>query len=69
LRFRETPLAGAYVLELERHADERGFFARTFDERELAEHGISHPFPQCNLSRNTKTGTLRGMHYNAAPHS
>jgi dTDP-4-dehydrorhamnose 3,5-epimerase len=68
MQFRETPLAGAYVLELERRVDERGFFARTFCERELAEHGITAGWPQCNLSRNTHAGTLRGMHYNAAPH-
>jgi dTDP-4-dehydrorhamnose 3,5-epimerase len=69
LKYTETPLAGAYVIELERHGDERGFFARTFCERELAAHGLPTHWPQCNLSRNARAGTLRGMHYNAAPHS
>jgi dTDP-4-dehydrorhamnose 3,5-epimerase len=68
VRFSETPLAGAYVVELDRHADERGFFARTFCERELAARGLPTHFPQSNLSRNTRAGTLRGLHYNAAPH-
>jgi dTDP-4-dehydrorhamnose 3,5-epimerase len=66
--FRETPLAGAFVMELDRKVDERGFFARTFCERELAEHGIPTTWPQCNLSRNTRAGTFRGMHFNVAPH-
>ena len=67
--FRETPLVGAYVIELERRVDERGFFARTYCDRELAEHGLPTHWPQCNLSRSARAGTLRGMHYNAAPHS
>jgi len=47
--------------------DERGFFARTFCERELEQHGLPTRFPQCNLSRNRRRGTLRGMHYEATP--
>lgn len=66
--FNETELKGVFVIELQAHADERGMFARTFCERELAEHGLVTHFPQCNLSRNTRRGTLRGMHYQAAPH-
>jgi dTDP-4-dehydrorhamnose 3,5-epimerase len=66
--FRETPLSGAWVLELAPHRDERGFFARTYCDRELAEHGLPTHWPQCNLSRNTRKGTLRGMHYNLPPH-
>lgn len=68
MRFSETKLAGAFVVDLEPRVDDRGFFARTFCERELAEHGLPTRFPQCNLSRNTRRGTLRGMHYQAAPH-
>jgi dTDP-4-dehydrorhamnose 3,5-epimerase len=67
--FRETKLAGAYVIELDPRIDERGFFARIFCEREFAEHGLPTRFPQCNLSRNKRKGTLRGMHYQAAPHA
>jgi dTDP-4-dehydrorhamnose 3,5-epimerase len=68
VKFRETPLPGAFVIELDRRVDDRGFFARAFCERELGEHGIPIAWPQCNISRNTRAGTLRGMHYNAAPH-
>jgi dTDP-4-dehydrorhamnose 3,5-epimerase len=65
--FEQTTLKGAFVVEIEPRPDERGFFARTFCEREFAEHGLPARFPQCNLSRNTRGGTLRGMHYQAAP--
>ena len=65
--FVETELPGAYVIEIERRPDERGFFARTFCEREFEAHGLPQRFPQCNLSNNTRAGTLRGMHYQAAP--
>jgi dTDP-4-dehydrorhamnose 3,5-epimerase len=67
VQFQALPLAGSYVLELEPHADERGFFARTFDEAEFASHGLATRFPQSNLSRNKRAGTLRGMHYAVAP--
>jgi dTDP-4-dehydrorhamnose 3,5-epimerase len=67
--FQETPLAGAFSIDLERHSDSRGFFARTFCEREFAEHGLPTRFPQCNLSRNDRAATLRGMHYEAPPSS
>jgi dTDP-4-dehydrorhamnose 3,5-epimerase len=65
--FIETELPGSYVVELERRDDERGYFARSFCEREFAAHGLPSRFPQCNLSHNDKLGTLRGMHYEAPP--
>jgi dTDP-4-dehydrorhamnose 3,5-epimerase len=65
--FKETDLVGAFLIELEEHADERGSFARVFCEREFEAHGLPTQFPQSNLSRNRRAGTLRGMHYNAAP--
>ncbi len=65
--FKQSPLLGAYVVELEPHVDERGFFARTFCEREFEQMGLPIHFPQSNLSRNTAKGTLRGMHYDALP--
>jgi dTDP-4-dehydrorhamnose 3,5-epimerase len=68
MRFEETELAGAFLVRLEPHVDTRGFFARTFCEEEFAARGLPTRFPQCNLSRNARAGTLRGMHYNAAPH-
>ncbi len=60
-------LAGAFVLDLERHEDERGFFARTFCREELEEHGLDPAVVQCSLSYNRKAGTLRGMHYQGKP--
>jgi dTDP-4-dehydrorhamnose 3,5-epimerase len=68
VHFVETRLPGAYLVEIERHDDERGFFARTFCEREFASHGLLTHYPQCNLSYNVSAHTLRGMHYQAAPH-
>jgi dTDP-4-dehydrorhamnose 3,5-epimerase len=65
--FDETPLKGAYVIELERLEDERGFFARTFCANEFADHGLEPVVAQANLSFNPRAGTLRGMHYQVAP--
>ncbi len=67
MRFCELSLPGAYLIELEPHVDERGFFARCFAEEEFAERGLVTRFPHCNLSRNSRSGTLRGMHYVVAP--
>jgi dTDP-4-dehydrorhamnose 3,5-epimerase len=64
----ETQLPGAYLVELERHPDERGFFARTFCEREFAARGLVTRYRQCNISYNRRRHTLRGMHYQAAPY-
>lgn len=66
--FRETPLAGAYLVELDERADERGFFARAWCARELEAQGLSSYVAQINLSLNHHQGTLRGMHYQVAPH-
>jgi dTDP-4-dehydrorhamnose 3,5-epimerase len=66
--FKETKLKGAYIIELEPAADERGFFARTFCRREFEEHGLNSNVVQCNISHNKKKGTLRGMHYQTAPY-
>jgi len=65
--FRETELEGAYIIELEPLEDERGFFARSFCQKEFQEHGLNPRVVQCNVSYNKKKGTLRGMHYQAAP--
>jgi dTDP-4-dehydrorhamnose 3,5-epimerase len=65
--FRETPLAGAILIELEPVADERGSFARTFAADEFAAHGLETRVVQCNTSTNARAGTLRGLHYQAAP--
>jgi dTDP-4-dehydrorhamnose 3,5-epimerase len=66
--FTELPVAGAYRVEAERVADERGFFARTFCEREFARQGLETRFVQWGLSFNEVRGTLRGMHFQQAPH-
>lgn len=66
--FAETKLKGAYIIEPERLEDERGFFARTFCQEEFAAHGLRTRFVQCSISFNKKKGTLRGMHYQVAPH-
>jgi len=68
VKFSATTIAGAWVIDLERHEDERGFFARTFCRDEFAAHGLRTSFVQCNLSSNARRGTLRGMHYQAKPH-
>jgi dTDP-4-dehydrorhamnose 3,5-epimerase len=65
--FREASVAGVFVIDLEPRTDERGFFARCFCEHELAAHGLPTRFPQCNISRNKRRGTLRGMHFQADP--
>ena len=65
--FTETKLNGAYVIELDRIEDDRGFFARSWCAREFADHGLDATLKQCNISFNRKRGTLRGMHYQAAP--
>lgn len=65
--FRETSLPGAYVIEIERRVDERGFFARSWCQAEFEAHGLNSRLAQCNISYNRVSGTLRGMHYQAAP--
>jgi dTDP-4-dehydrorhamnose 3,5-epimerase len=63
-----TVVAGAFVIDIERLTDHRGFFARTWCARELAAHGLVSRLAQCSLSVNKTRGTLRGLHYQAAPH-
>lgn len=65
--FQETNLKGVYIIEPERIEDERGFFARTWCKQEFQKCGINPNLVQCNISFNRKKGTLRGMHYQAAP--
>jgi dTDP-4-dehydrorhamnose 3,5-epimerase len=66
--FHETGLEGAYTIEIDRHADERGFFARAWCQREFANHGLDPQIVQCNISYHRSEGTMRGMHYQAAPY-
>jgi dTDP-4-dehydrorhamnose 3,5-epimerase len=67
--FLETRLEGAYLIDLDRHSDERGFFARAFCEEEFSQHGLSNRFVQVNDSLAATRGTLRGLHYQLAPHA
>jgi dTDP-4-dehydrorhamnose 3,5-epimerase len=67
--FKETKLSGAFLLELEKFEDERGFFARTWSEKEFIERGLQSRLAECNISFNKKKGTLRGMHYQVSPHA
>jgi len=67
MKFIETKLQGAFIIELEERADARGFFARTFCAHEFEDHGLKPAVAQCNMSYNYKKGTMRGMHYQIAP--
>lgn len=66
--WKETGLQDAFLLEIEPHRDERGFFARSFCRREFEAHGVAMPVVQSNISYNAHRGTLRGLHYQAPPH-
>jgi dTDP-4-dehydrorhamnose 3,5-epimerase len=66
--FKATPLAGAFVIAPEPHTDERGSFARVWCEREFRAHGLETRITQISASLNLRRGTLRGMHYQVAPH-
>ncbi len=66
--FRETEIAGVFVIEPERQEDSRGFFARIWCREEFARHGIGKPLDQCSVSFNRERGTLRGLHYQADSH-
>jgi dTDP-4-dehydrorhamnose 3,5-epimerase len=65
--FTQTRLAGAFILDLERREDERGFFARAFCQREMAAHGLKPVIAQANVAYNKKKGTMRGMHFQFPP--
>ncbi len=67
--FSETELSGAFVLDLEQREDDRGFFARAWDENEFRERGLNPRVVQCNVSFNHRAGTLRGMHLQNEPHA
>ena len=65
--FKETQLPGAYIIDMDKLTDERGFFARSFCMHEFEEHGLKSMTAQCNVSYNKLKGTLRGMHFQSAP--
>jgi dTDP-4-dehydrorhamnose 3,5-epimerase len=67
MKFQETKISGVFEIHIEPHSDERGFFARTWCEKEFKSKGLNPALVQCSISLNTRKGTLRGMHYQAAP--
>jgi dTDP-4-dehydrorhamnose 3,5-epimerase len=67
MKFTETPLPGAYIIDLDKKGDERGFFARYFCKKEYAVHNLHSDIVQINNSLSAQAGTLRGMHYQLAP--
>ena len=66
--FSETKLSGAYIIDIEKIKDERGFFARTWDKNEFSKLGLESEFVQSSISLNKKKGTIRGMHYQIKPY-
>ncbi len=67
MKFTETKIPGAWLIDLEKRGDDRGFFARAFCENEFGAHGLVTRFVQVNNSLSAQKGTLRGMHYQLAP--
>jgi dTDP-4-dehydrorhamnose 3,5-epimerase len=67
--FHETKLKGAFIVDLDKKDDDRGFFARAFCSREFEEHGLRPQVVQANMSYNHKKGAVRGMHYQVSPAS
>jgi dTDP-4-dehydrorhamnose 3,5-epimerase len=65
--FTETPLAGAFIVDIERRGDDRGFFARSFCQREFEERGLKPLVAQCNVSFNVQRGIVRGLHFQFPP--
>jgi dTDP-4-dehydrorhamnose 3,5-epimerase len=66
--FTETGLKGAYVIEIQKFEDERGFFGRSWCKREMEEHGLKGDLAQANTAFSYKRGTLRGLHYQVEPY-
>ena len=69
MKFVETDISGVVVIELEKHEDERGWFARAWCREEFNVHDLPIDLVECNISYNEKRGTLRGMHFQATPHA
>ncbi len=67
MKFTETDLSGAFMIDIEPRSDARGFFSRTFCQEEFEAHGLKATIAQCNMSYNYRQGTLRGLHYQLPP--
>jgi dTDP-4-dehydrorhamnose 3,5-epimerase len=68
VRVTTTPIPGAHLIEPEPRADDRGYFARLWSQTEFADHGLTEDFVQCNAAFSVRRATLRGLHYQIAPH-
>lgn len=68
MKFTELPLKGTYLIEMDKHVDDRGYFARTFCTQEFADHGLVTNFIQISTSFNHKKDQIRGMHYQEDPY-
>lgn len=66
--FTETKIKGAFIIDIQPHSDDRGFFSRSFCRKEFEAHGLLPEVAQCNISLNHKAGTIRGMHFQTSPH-
>jgi dTDP-4-dehydrorhamnose 3,5-epimerase len=66
--FNHTTLNDAFLIDIEKREDSRGFFARAWDIKEFQQNGLNSNLVQCNISRSKKKGTIRGMHYQKYPH-
>jgi dTDP-4-dehydrorhamnose 3,5-epimerase len=69
MKFIESPLSGAYIIEMESSSDERGSFGRAFSPRDFREQGLDGGLTEISISRNMRSGTLRGMHFQKVPHA
>jgi dTDP-4-dehydrorhamnose 3,5-epimerase len=69
MKFEQTAIPGVWLIDIEPHEDERGFFARTWCAEEAVAHGLNPACVQCNVSFNRLRGTLRGMHWQDKPHA
>jgi dTDP-4-dehydrorhamnose 3,5-epimerase len=69
MEFSETGLKGACLIQLKKHVDERGFFARAWCREEFQQHGLKPDMVQLNTGFSHRRGTLRGLHYQLAPHA
>lgn len=69
MRFRETKIQGAFVIDIEEQKDERGFFARSWCQKEFEAHGLNSRVVQCNIGFSPEKGTIRGIHFQQAPHA
>lgn len=68
MNFENTELKDAYLIALQKHSDSRGFFMRTFCEKEMGEHGLEARFVQMNTNYSAKAGTVRGLHWQEGHH-